>query len=377
MAMTPEQQARASEFWRAAEQHLRKLSRTDNPNYQPQWMGPRWGMGLGPAQNESYTFDGMGGLNVPYGKAPTPDDVNRFIESMGGNPYSQNPRGNQQVAGKSGNQPATTPKPKDGEKPGDIFRRLLAEFQSKTDEANAANQARYDEGKAIYSDLAARNQDRVANWGIAAQQDIEDRLKAMRGENAANLAARGLGHTTIGAAFDAKAARDTAREQQRVSEMRDARASEYDTRDQTALAQFIERRNDVAPDPSMLIGLGDRIGQAEAAAQAMDQRQKMFDAQMGLENRRLDLQYQAQQAPQIPYYPAPVYGGNRGPVFTNLFAGQGSFIPQASPITSNRYPTPRYTMPQNNVTASNAAIMAPVSGVGGLGMLALAGGLYR
>lgn len=339
-------QQMAKEFRNMARNYLNELA--GNPTTPEdfaryaQWGGPN----VMDPLNGSGFYRSSGGVNVARGTAPSESDVDKFIRQLGGNPYtgSASTRRNTSGGGSSGNVARAirpgVPQPQQ-ETQESILDQLAAEFKSKINEANAANLARYDEGKGELSTLRDRNQGRVENWGKAASEDIDERMREALGDASANLAARGLGNSNILDAFRLRAARDTAREQQRVSEMRDSRASQYDTNDTNNLVGFIERRNDIAPDYGQLIGLADRIGQADAL--------KAFQENMAAERA------QRQQTPQYggyggyggfgPYGPMiPSYGPQgphmRAPAFVNLFGGAMNSLPSGpAPVVSNAYPT--------------------------------------
>ncbi len=272
------------------------------------------------------TYKQPGAMNVPYGTTPSLTDVLALIEKQGGNPYIQSPESQRQSQSPGRSVPRAARQQPTGPAEPSMLEKLAAEFGSKINEANAANIARYDEGKGELSTLRDRNQSRVQNWGTAAAADVQEQMKEALGNLSASLASRGLANSNILPAFQERNARDTARELQRISEMRDTRASQYDTQDTNNLVGFVERRNDIAPDYGQLIGIADKIGQANAL--------KAFQEQMA--------QQQAQQsAMQQNGSQGYNYGGYSLPTYNAGFAGL------STPMTYNLFSaTPPNMMPQ-------------------------------
>lgn len=286
------------------------------------------------------------GVRTQWGVAPTDADVMRVALQMSG-------------GWKPGNGPAPgTTAPQRGRGFGNdvgyagqasapsALQQLAAEFQRRMDEANAANIARYDESKGELTTLRDRNRERVTNWGNAALADINDRMKESQGNISADLAARGLGNSTITGALQQRVARDAARESQRVTEMRDDRASQYDTRDTGNLVNLIGSRTDAAPDYALLVNLADRIGQADALKAFAEQRQQGGGYQ------------------PLPYQGVPNYGSPGGaymaaPAYVNMFAGAMNSQPfgftSRPGIVSNRYPQVSQRPPQQRYDAQRTA----------------------
>jgi hypothetical protein len=154
--------------------------------------------------------------------------------------------------------------------------KLAADYQAQVDKANAANEARYGEGKGELTDLRSRNQARVGNWGGVQEQLNREKADANLMAVQANLAQRGLGGATLTDAFRLRNERDLGLLQQDVSERRDDRLSRYDTSDTQNLVGFVERRTDRAPDQAPLLALSAKLGEAEAyrAGQAAMQAQQ-------------------------------------------------------------------------------------------------------
>lgn len=293
----------------------------------------------------------LGSIRLQRGVTPSDTVVQQVIAQMGGNPYL--PAGQSTGAGEpTGGGPPVTARRSDngrGSVGGDnrngganpqaedtysMLQQLASQFASEQQAAKDANLARYDHGIGELDTLRDRNQGRVQNWGKAAEADLQEQMKEALGNISANLAARGLGNSNILGAFTERNARDTARERQRISEMRDSRASQYDTQDTNNLVGFIERRNDIAPSYDQLIGIANQIGQAKAMEQF---RQDRLAQQGAMQN-------------QAPAYLQPSYAGLAPPAgphisgvgSVNLFEGAMNSLPQYAwggpGIVSNRYP---------------------------------------
>lgn len=262
-----------------------------------------------------------GTVNGQYGMAPTESEVDQLIKMAGGNPYTGGGGKTRKGGLSSGSKNRGRAGDTGDQAPQSMLEQLAADFKSKINEANAANLARYNEGHGELSSLRDRNQGRVDNWGKSAEADLQERMQEAMGNVSADLASRGLANSNIMPAFKERNARDTAREMQRISEMRDARASEYDTRDTANLVGFVERRNDIAPDYGQLISIADRMGQAEAL--------KAFQQQQN-QNGSQGYNYEPQGYGGIPVYGAAP-GAIRGIGQVDLFGGAMNSLPQFRP----------------------------------------------
>jgi hypothetical protein len=218
------------------------------------------------------THQRPGEFSIRGHQMPQDAEVTKYIEFTGGNPYlkkmdmlkratgaAQSMMGG--LGGTPGSVGAAAPDPSE------MFKQVMASAQGKMDEANAANIARYDEGHGELSGVRARNQDRVQNWGHAASEDVNERMQEALDQQTAQLNATGIGNSNVLPAFQQRNARDNAREQQRISEMRDSRASEYDTRDTGNLVGFVERREDTGPDYNSLLSMAMQHGLAQQQQQ--------------------------------------------------------------------------------------------------------------
>lgn len=269
-ALTKEQKLaqQAAEYFAKARDHLIQSLQPGNPR------GFAHGISRSNLNHRSPFSNPNQGLALQSGRMPTDADVRAFIEQQGGNPYEQKltkfRRGEQIAAQKPepGNMPggssgaalpASGPAAVD---PMASFNALFADAQAQEDRANANNEIRYGQLLQENGALRDRRQASVQNWGIAAQQDIDERMQESLSDAAANFENRGLANTNVMDSFRLRAARDTAREQQRVSEMRDQRANEYDAQDTANIAGILERRTDNGPDTQNLLQMALQYGLA-------------------------------------------------------------------------------------------------------------------
>jgi hypothetical protein len=268
MAQTPKEQQQALFQQSLAYQRemRKKLERIVQPGKSKNWNQRRKGEFT---ENYRNAVGEMGGLTWKFGQEITDADVQKFIAHSGGNPYAKKLKEIQVTTRNEPSTPSRFSRMRSVEKEAakaekSLIEQLADEYKRANEEAKAANLARYDEGHGELSGLRTRNSDRVKNYGIAAKGDLEDRFSENLAEVTAGLSGRGLGNSTITSAFEAKNARDLAREQQRLSEMVDDRASRYDTQDTGNLVGFVERRNDIAPDMGGLTELAMRYGASGA-----------------------------------------------------------------------------------------------------------------
>lgn len=344
-----EYQAKRQRIWQQARNYLIQTLSVGNANYSHSGIPNSSLMNRGPyAQPEQ-------GLNLPFGRMPSDADITKFVQSQPAFQNLERKWAKQQGGGKQKAAPeasAANLQSANQTDPMALFNQLFAASQAAQDQAKYENLYRYYEGKGELGSLRDRNQERVGNWGYAAQADIDERLQEQLGNTKANLAARGMSNSSIGDAFAARAARDTAREQQRVSEMRDSRMAEYDSNDTNNLVGFIERRNDVGPDYTGLMSQAMSYAQAEANRQAQEQMNaQMLAAYRGNGGR-------GRSNVRLPVLPGPQ--GGVYPMFLNGSPGQMASA-MMSPgnwggISSNRYPTRRSPQEYAAIAANQAAL---------------------
>lgn len=268
-----QRQQNSAAFFQQAKAQLRKLARVDDPNYRPTWMGPVYGPN-GRVTNQSFGPSPNGMFNVPYGIEPNDVDVQNFIAHVGGNPY-ETPQAiaaaNAAIgAGGQANRLPAGPGPYlGGVQPGQSgFRQpsaldaLIASMASKTDQANAANDARFNRKLAEQDWLRQARQSLADNWGQAAMTETNDRMLENLGNIRASQAARGFANSSNTDAFAMRNAHNTNLALQKISEMRDERKANYLKQDTEDLLGTVERRVDQAPDYAMLANLAMQFGES-------------------------------------------------------------------------------------------------------------------
>jgi hypothetical protein len=341
----------------------------------------RGGLGMPKHYSRNMEFGGKRGESFQTGVAPSDYDVQRFINASGGNPYEKRiktmlattdsataPNG-----GPGGLNVAGTAQPLPD--PTQMFQQMMAAQQGKLDEANAANIKRYDEGHGELTGVRTRNQDRVQNWGKAASADIEERMQEALLDSEASLAARGLGGSTIQDAFRLRKARDVANEQQRISEMRDSRASEYDTRDTGNLVGFVERREDTGPDANMLLQMAMQFGQGQQQLQAQKEQQARLDkllADRGTGGRDASVVSPGPQGGVRPFFAGP----NPLQLAAMMYGGGGPRMMQQQQQQQSQQPLNVKQAQQVMRAAPGAVAPAMLPGMGVAGIAAaMMGGL--
>lgn len=314
-------------------------SRGSNPYY------------VGGTGNGSYDAGGLprgdrpqfeGEFNVRYGVNPSDADVAAFVESTGGDPYarrlkklmdrSKNAKSReslrqrlQQSAGSSQQSSQQS-----------IVDKMLAEAKSKIDEANAANDARYNEVKDSNAALYGRVMGEVDNWGGVQHQLNEERAAESLSNQKAYLAARGLANSNVLPAFQARNDRDLALTQQDLSERKSARRLGYDIDLTNNANAFIERRNDIAPDMAPYYNIAMQYAKSGAG---QPQGGGGLSGRIRRPSRRsqsspLDAILASRRASQLQASMNGAFGGVLGQ------AGQMT-MPVGPLYSSNRYPTTR------------------------------------
>lgn len=287
------------------------------------------------------------GLSFKDGRMPTPAEITAFaqqqpeyrrviakLKSSGGSGGGSSSGGGGASTGATGGPGA----PSQPSAQMQAYNSWLAQQQAGYDEAKAANEARYKEGHGEYTGARDFRQEKYANFGETAQQDIDERMQEALKNARANAAARGLSNSNVTDAYALRAARDTAREQQRVREMRDSRMADAYAQDTGNLVGFIERREDPYPDMNQAMQLGIQLAGSEADRQASADRLAAMERMYSGTGGRGRSDY------SLPPIPGPQ--GGVMPMWMNgtplsmanaQFAGRGPRLA----YTSNRYPTRR------------------------------------
>lgn len=283
------------------------------------------------------------GMSFLNGRMPNDAQIRQYVEAQ---PEYQQAVKRMEAPGKagggsrggqvsSGSGEYSPPEPSDTMA---LYNDWLAKQQAGFDEAKAANEARYAEGKGELGGARDYRQNLYQNFGVAAQQDIDERMQEALKSARANAQRRGLTNSNVTDAYALRAARDTAREQQRVRETRDTRLADAYAQDTGNLVGFIERRDDPYPDMNQAMQLGIQLSGSEADRKAQAARlaamERMYRGTGG--RGRSDVRLPPIPGPQggvVPYFanwnPVQMAGG--------MFGGRS---PQLG-IQSNRYPTQR------------------------------------
>lgn len=272
----------------------------------------------------------------------------RAIEKSGG-------RGSGSRGGQVSSGVGNIPQPGPSEAMG-LYNNWLAKQQAGFDEAKAANEARYKEGHGELTGVRDFRQDKYQNFGVAAQQDIDERMQETLKNIRAQAASRGLSNSNVPLAFEQRTARDTAREQQRVREMRDSRMADAYAQDTGNLVGFIERREDPYPDMNQALQLGIQLAGSEADRQAQSERlaamERMYRGTGG--RGRSDVRLPPVPGPQggvVPYF----VNGTPLQMANAYFAGGGPRLG----VASNRYPTRRTPEEYAAVRQSQRPTLSP------------------
>lgn len=144
---------------------------------------------------------------------------------------------------------------------GSTIQQLIDEYTKKTNEANAANEARYAEGKGELTDLRSRVLAQIKNLGISQIGDVNRQFANARSSTLQDLASRGLANSTITPSIMAGLDRQKAEAIGALHESRMMQQLGLDQDTTANLVGFIERRNDVAPSLDTLAQLAMSLGQ--------------------------------------------------------------------------------------------------------------------
>ena len=134
--------------------------------------------------------------------------------------------------------------------------KLAKEYQDKMDEANAKNEERYKEIEKQLQDRHMRGVEGVRGWEDAELLRNAEKFEEDRG----NIAAKYESNTTVGDAFRARANRDERMSATDIRSDAQQRATLMDMQLDKDLADFRERREDVAPDMNVMLRLAQEMG---------------------------------------------------------------------------------------------------------------------
>ena len=319
---------RQAEEWRFYRQQLDQMTGAAN-------LGSSWGAGGAGDHAKSSTAGGLlrnipdRGLTFKFNETANDKQLEQFIAQQKGTKRRGPNRGlvtdatkNPATARRKGavRRAAGTREKKDAET---AIEKFFREAEEKIEEANNANETRYNQ---IMGDLDARYNrvmDRIGNFGVAARADLQERAAEALGNIHANLSARGLGNSTVLAAFQQRNARDLAREQQRLSETVDTRAMNADMQMTSDKAGFMERREDVAPDWGQLQEMAMKYGVGNEG-RGFNAQEDQAEQVQGPTRLLTQNDYRNQGGGQWAPPPGAVAAGrNRGPLMLGGFNPMG------------------------------------------------------
>ncbi len=115
-------------------------------------------------------------------------------------------------------------------------------------QAKAANEARYAEGKQLYDERYGRNMGYLEGAGNTEKQAIERRAADAKSASQQRLSSLGLSGTTIGQTLDAGVDQDAGRQYAALQERLNQQRLSADAGMSKDKIDFIERRNDIYPE---------------------------------------------------------------------------------------------------------------------------------
>lgn len=183
-------------------------------------------------------------------------------------------------------------------KPRSKYQGLAGEYQKKLDEANAANEARYQQILGGYDALQGRVMGDLSNVGAMERKDINRQYNSMGANVYQGLVNRGFGNSSLTATMRMGTERERAdamgRSYERAAQMR-ANADMQITQGKLGA---IERRTDLAPDPQQLINLSQGLGRSGYG------QRPMYGQPIGMDSGQLMRSYQAQLMQHLGRVPA-------------------------------------------------------------------------
>ena len=144
--------------------------------------------------------------------------------------------------------------------PQGIREKMMSDFMAQRNAANAANEARYGEGKSELSTLRDRNQRRLTGAGATAMADARATGSRQIASTRQDMSRRGLGSSTIGQSVERGINESTSRAVGAIRESAAQTQSSADRADTNNLVNFIERRTDVGPNESAFLQAMQNLG---------------------------------------------------------------------------------------------------------------------
>jgi hypothetical protein len=213
-------------------------------------------------------------------------------------------------------------------KPGK-YQGLAGKYQKAIDEANAKNEARYNQMLTGYDDLHKRVTGDLANTGAMERKDITRQYNSMGSDIYQRLVNRGFGnsslHGTMRMGVERERSDAMARSYERAAQLR-AQADMNITQGKMGV---IERRTDIGPDPQQLLQLSQGLGRSGYG------RRPMYGQPIGMNPMALQNSYQQMLMQHMGGMPAMGGPAGRSPY-------QMARVQNARAMRASRGPRPRY-----------------------------------
>jgi len=139
---------------------------------------------------------------------------------------------------------------------------LVQQYQQAMDQANQANQARYEDAIAGYQNMRDNIGGYLTNQGQQQQEDINRQYDRFGASQDQDLMNRGLSNTTVRSSVQRGVEEDRGRAMRNSQEQIDRQRLQYETGAQQSLLDFMERRTDQAPSYGDLANLAQGLGTA-------------------------------------------------------------------------------------------------------------------
>jgi hypothetical protein len=159
-----------------------------------------------------------------------------------------------------------------------LLNAYLASAGNSFNERNAAVKARENEIRASQDALYGRVMGEVDNWGGTEERKIKDTYQTNLDNQLAYLAERGLGGSTVGAAFTGDKDRDQQDALLDLSERKSDRKLGYDIPLTQRKEDFVERITDRGPSMQEIMQVAQMLGSSGAGATPLS---AMFGGQFG------------------------------------------------------------------------------------------------
>ena len=137
----------------------------------------------------------------------------------------------------------------------------FAQQQGAVDKANAANEARYQQGLGLYDKREADAMGTLSQFSNQDKADVNRRADQAAAKTQQSAISRGLGNTTVVDALQRGVEEDRGAELRRVSDANLTRKLGVQLPVQKDKIDFIERRTDQAPDPGLMAQIAMKAGE--------------------------------------------------------------------------------------------------------------------